>query len=171
VPLILKAVLSHRLALRAVLGALALALLAYGVLVQAPSSRRTAPPLPARSLSGVPVTLARLRGHAAAVVFFATWCGDCHKEAAAVARFARSELGRGRVIAVDYSDGGDWRAFVRDYDWSFPVFGDRNGTLGEAYRIEALPTTVIIDAKGRIVQTSARVQTVASLTSELAAAS
>jgi thiol-disulfide isomerase/thioredoxin len=166
----LRHVLGHRRGLRAALGALALALLAYGVLAQAPSSRRTAPPLPARPLSGASVTLAQLRGHATAVVFFATWCGDCHREAAAVARFARSAAGRGRVVAVDYSDGGDWRAFVRDYDWSFPVFGDRDGTLGVAYRVEALPTTVIIDAKGRIAQTSARVQTVASLTSELAAA-
>jgi cytochrome c biogenesis protein CcmG/thiol:disulfide interchange protein DsbE len=164
-------VLSHRFALRAALGALALALLAYGVLDRASSSRRTAPALPAHAVSGATVTLAQLRGHAVAVVFFATWCGDCHKEATAVARFARSAVGRGRVIAVDYSDGGDWRAFVHDYDWSFPVFGDRGGTLGDAYRIEALPTTVIIDAKGRIARTSARVQTVASLRSELAAAS
>jgi len=50
------------------------------------------------------------------------------------------------------------------------VFGDPNGTLGTAFGIEALPTTVIIDAEGRIAQTSARVQTVASLASELAAA-
>lgn len=163
--------LSHRNALRAALAAIALGLLAYGVLAQAPSSRRTAPALPVRPLSGAPVTLAQLRGHAAAVVFFATWCEDCHREAAAVARFAHSAAGRGRVVAVDYSDGGDWRAFVRDYGWSFPVFDDRDGTLGDAYRIEALPTTVIIDARGRIAQTSARVQTVATLTSELAAAS
>jgi peroxiredoxin len=166
-----RRVLSHRLALRAALGALALALLAYGVLDHASSSRRAAPALPARAVSGETVTLAHLRGHAAAVVFFATWCGDCHEEAAAVARFARSARGRGRVIAVDYSDGGNWRAFVHSYDWSFHVFSDRDGTLGDAYRVEALPTTVIIDARGRIAQTSARVQTVASLTSELAAGS
>jgi cytochrome c biogenesis protein CcmG, thiol:disulfide interchange protein DsbE len=167
----LARVLNQRLALRAALVALALALLAYGVIEQASSSRRRAPALPARAVSGATVTLAQLRGHTAAVVFFATWCGDCHKEATAVARFAHSATGRGRVIAVDYSDGGDWRAFVHAYDWSFPVFGDRDGTLGDAYRVEALPTTVIIDARGRIAQTSARVQTVASLTSELAAGS
>jgi peroxiredoxin len=74
------------------------------------------------------------------------------------------------VIAVDFSDGGPWRTFLRDYRWSFPVFSDRNGTLGAAFGIEALPTTVIIDPEGRIAQTSARVQTVASLAGELAAA-
>jgi peroxiredoxin len=165
-----RRVLSHRRALRLALGALALALLAYGVLKQAPSARRKAPTLPTHSLAGSPVTLAQLRGHATAVVFFATWCPDCHKEAAAVARFASSPAGRDRVIAVDFSDGGPWRAFLRDYHWSFPVFADPNGTLGDAFGIDALPTTVIIDPKGRIAETTARVQTVASLTSELAAA-
>lgn len=167
----LERVLSHRLALRVALGALALALLAYGVLKQAPSARRKAPALPAQVLAGAPVSTAALRGHAVAVVFFATWCGDCHQEAPAVSRFAATAAGHGRVIAVDYSDGGDWRSFLRAYHWSFPVFADRNGTLGAAFRIEALPTTVIIDPSGRIAQTSARVQTVASLTSELQAAS
>jgi len=166
----LQRALSHRLALRAALAALALALLAYGLLKPANTARRKAPALPAHVLAGSPINLAQLHGHAAAVVFFATWCDDCHREAAAVARFARSPAGRGRVIAVDYSDGGNWRSFVHDYDWSFPVFGDRNGTLGAAFRIEALPTTVIIDPKGRIAQISASVQTVASLASELRAA-
>ncbi len=165
-----KRVLSHRFALRAALGALALALLAYGVLKQAPSTRVKAPALPAHALAGTSVTLAQLRGHATAVVFFATWCGDCHREAAAVERFARSAAGRGHVIAVDYSDGGSWRSFVRDYRWSFPVFPDPNGTLGAAFGIEALPTTVIIDPRGRIARRSARVQTVSTLRSELAAA-
>ncbi len=36
------------------------------------------------------------------------------------------------VIAVDYSDVGDWCAFVHEYRWSFPDFGDRDGTLGDA---------------------------------------
>ena len=162
--------LSHRHALRLALGALALALLAYGVLHKAPSARRKAPALPAHALAGAPVTLAQLRGHATAVVFFATWCDDCHQEAAAVERFARSPAGRGRVIAVDYSDGGPWRSFVHDYHWSFPVFPDPNGTLGAAFGIEALPTTVIIDPRGRIAETTARVQTQASLAGELAAA-
>lgn len=162
--------LNHRLALRLALGALALALLAYGVLKHASTARRHAPALPAHVLAGRPVTLAQLRGHAAVVVFFATWCSDCHAEAAAVERFARTPAGRGRVIAVDYSDGGPWRGFVHKYGWSFPVFGDRNGRLGEAFRIHALPTTVTIDPKGRIASTTAAVQTVASLKSALAAA-
>lgn len=163
-------VLSHRLALRLALAALALALVAYGLLKPAATHRR-APALPAHVASGAPVSLAKLRGHAAAVVFFASWCDGCHAEAHAVARFAASAAGRGRVIAVDTSDGGPWRAFLTHYGWRFPVFRDANGLLGDAYGVRDLPTTVIIDSRGRIAASSSGVQTVASLRAELERAS
>ena len=167
----LRSALSHRHALRAALGALAIALLAYGLFKPAAAGRRTAPALPAHVAAGAPVTLAKLRGHATAVVFFASWCDGCHREGAAVARFANSVAGRGRVIAIDTSDGGDWRGFLSRYGWRFPVFRDANGLLSDSYDVHGLPTTVIIDPRGRIASSSAGAQTVAGLTSELAAAS
>ena len=161
---------THRFALRFALGALAVALLAYGLLANAPKARRLAPALPTRTLSGTPTTLADLRGHASVVVFFASWCTDCRREAPAVTRFARSSAGRGHVVAVDYDDGADWRAFVRGYDWSFPVLDDSIGETGAAYRIPFLPTVVFLDPRGRIVSTSSVPQTVASLERGLSAA-
>jgi thiol-disulfide isomerase/thioredoxin len=161
---------THRYALRFALGALAVALLAYGLLANAPKARRLAPPLPTRTLSGKPTTLADLRGHAAVVVFFASWCPPCKHEAPAVARFARSPAGRGRVVAVDYVDGSNWRGFVRQYRWSFPVLDDSSGETGDAFRIHDLPTVVFLDREGRIVSTISAPQTVGSLTRGLSAA-
>ncbi len=161
---------THRYALRSALGVVILALLAAGLLGRASTARRQAPALPSRTLSGRPTTLAELHGHAAAVVFWASWCPGCKSEAGAVERFARTPAGRGRVVAIDYSDGGNWRTFLRDYGWSFPVFADPNGTIGDAFRIHSLPSTVFLDADGRIASTSAAPQTVASLASGLAAA-
>jgi thiol-disulfide isomerase/thioredoxin len=161
---------THRHALRFALGALVVALVAYGLLANAPKARRPAPPLPARALSGKPTTLADLRGHPAVVVFFASWCTPCQHEAPAVARFARSAAGRGRVVAVDYNDGSNWRGFVRRYDWTFPVLDDSSGETGAAYRIPFLPTVVFLDADGRIVSTISAAQTLGSLTRGLAAA-
>ena len=162
--------LSHRLALRLALAALALALVAYGLFKPA-ASHRKAPALPSQVATGPAVTLADLRGHAAAVVFFASWCDGCHKEAHAVARFAASRLGRGHVIAIDTSDGGPWRGFLQRYGWRFPIFRDRNGLLSDAYGVHALPTTVIVDARGRIAASSSGVQTFAGLTAEIEHAS
>ncbi|ERR1700690_2691152 len=160
----------HRYALRLALAALAVALLAYGLLANAPKARRLAPPLPTHVLSGKPTTLADLRGHAAVVVFFASWCTPCKREAAAVARFARSPAGRGHVVAIDYNDAGDWRGFLRRYRWSFPVFDDSSGATGDAFGIPGLPTVVFLNAGGEIVSRSSGAQTTASLTHGLSAA-
>ncbi len=161
---------THRNALRVALAALLIAGLAYGLLAHPSTARRLAPALPSHALRGTPTTLADLRGRTAVVVFFASWCTDCKREARAVARFARSPAGRGRVVAIDYDDGGDWRAFLSTYGWSFPVLADDSGAVGSAFHISVLPTTVFIDPRGRIASSSAGAQTVASLTRGLAAA-
>ena len=135
------------------------------------AGRRPAPALPRALVSGTRVTLRDLRGHATAVVFWASWCSGCHAEAKSVERFASSPAGRGRVIGIDYSDGGPWRTFLRGYGWSFPVFADPDGTTLDAYGVSVgLPATVVLDSRGQIVQTSHAIQTVALLRSELASA-
>jgi cytochrome c biogenesis protein CcmG, thiol:disulfide interchange protein DsbE len=166
----LTRLLRHRYALRTALSVFILAALAAGLLMHASTTRRPAPALPSRTLNGETITLAGLRGHPAAVIFWASWCADCHKEAAAVERFARSTAGRGRVVAVDYSDAGAWRTFLRTYRWSFPVLADPNGQVGAAFGLLGLPTAVFLDPEGRIVSTSEAPQTVVSLATGLSAA-
>jgi peroxiredoxin len=165
-----RRVLSHALALRVALVALAAALVAAVFLAHASTARRPAPALPAAVRQGPAVTLADLHGHAAAIVFWAAWCDNCHTEAPSVARFARSASGRGHVIGVDTGDGGNWRGFLRTYHWTFPVLADADGIASSAYRLSGLPATVIIDPRGRIASIRYGVQTVAGLRRELSAA-
>lgn len=162
--------LTRRYVLRTALAVLALVLLALGLLRPASSAPRRAPSLPSRALSGTPTTLAALHGHAAVVLFWAPWCIPCQHEAAAVERFARSAAGHGHIVAVDDDYGSGWRTFVRKYHWSFPVLADPDLTVGDAYRIPGIPTTVFVDAAGRIASMSSGAQTVASLTRGLSAA-
>lgn len=149
-----------RLGLTVALGAVAIAALAIFGLASSGSSKhgRPAPALPSEHLAGAPVTLASLlrsaRGHSALVVFWASWCGPCIHEAAALERFARSPEGQGRMVGVDWSDARSGAsAFIRRYGWTFPNVRDAEGTVGNNYELTGLPTTFVLDADGRIRRT------------------
>jgi thiol-disulfide isomerase/thioredoxin len=166
----LRRPLTRRTVLRTGLAAVALVLLAVGLLRPASKAPRAAPPLPSRTLSGKPITLAALRGHAAVVLFWAPWCIPCQHEAPAVERFARSPAGHGHIVAVDDDYASTWRAFVAKYHWSLPVLADPDLAVGDAYGIPGIPTTVFLNPAGRIASMSPGAQTVASLTRGLSAA-
>jgi cytochrome c biogenesis protein CcmG, thiol:disulfide interchange protein DsbE len=132
--------------------------LAIGLSGKGGSGGRVAPALPRERLAGPPTSLATLRaaahGRPALVVFWASWCEPCRREAPAVERFALSAAGRGRVVGVDWSDEAQSaRRFVHEYRWSFPNLRDGEGTDGYAYGLTGLPTTFVIGADGRIEAT------------------
>ncbi|HEY4452203.1 MAG TPA: TlpA disulfide reductase family protein [Solirubrobacteraceae bacterium] len=154
----------------------AIALLAVFGLASNPSasSSRPAPELPREWLAGPPVTLSSLLagtgGRPALVVFWASWCGPCAREAPAFERFAQSATGRGRLVGVDWSDGlSGARAFIRRHSWTFPNLRDGEGVVGNEYRMADLPTTFVIDARGRIRSTLRGPQDEGSLRTALAA--
>jgi thiol-disulfide isomerase/thioredoxin len=117
---------------------------------------RPAPQLPRERLAGTPTTLAGLLaaggGRPVLVVFWASWCGPCASEAPELERFSKTETGKGRIVGVDWSDPEirAARAFIRHYGWSFPNVRDPEGLVGNAYHMTDLPTTFVLDARGRI---------------------
>ena len=122
---------------------------------RAPSVGRPAPALPREHLAGPPLTLAGLlaaaAGRPALVVFWASWCEPCAREAPALERFSRSSTGRGRLVGVDWSDGlAGARSFIRRYSWTFSNLRDSEGTVGNDYHLIGLPTTFVLDGRGRI---------------------
>lgn len=150
-----------------------LALVLFGLASSGPASGRTAPALPSERLVGAPVSLHSMLsadgGKPIAVIFWASWCGPCEHEAPAIERFASSAAGSGRVVGVDWSDGlSGARAFVRHYGWNFPNVRDAEGAVGSAYRLTGLPTTFIVDGKGRISAVLHGPQEAATLTPALA---
>jgi peroxiredoxin len=54
-------------------------------------------------------------------------------------------------VGVDWSDGlAGARLFIRRYSWTFSNLRDSEGTVGNEYRLTGLPTTFVLDARGRI---------------------
>ncbi len=138
-----------------------------------PATGRAAPALPRETLVGGPVTLTSLLagtgGKPALVVFWASWCGPCGEEAPAIERFATSAAGRGRIVGVDWSDARSGAVgFIRRHRWTFPNLRDAEGVVGNAYRLTVLPTTFVLDGRGRIRAMLRGPQSVASLEQALA---
>jgi peroxiredoxin len=90
-------------------------------------------------------------------------------EAAAIERFSHAPQGAGRVVGVDWNDAlSGARAFIAHNHWTFPNLRDGEGIVGNAYQLQGLPTTYVLDAKGRIRTTLRGPQDRSSLTRALA---
>src|ERR1035438_3600439 len=97
------------------------ALIIFGLASQRSASvGHPASALPREHLAGPPATLSSLltaaAGRPALVVFWASWCEPCAREAPALERVSRSGAGRNRMVGVDWSDAlSGARSFIRRY--------------------------------------------------------
>lgn len=126
---------------------------------------RTAPTFDLHGLEEEKIVLEGLRGRVVVLDFWATWCGPCR---AALPRLA--ELGlwaedKGiplEVIAVNTSEQTRTleprRRRIREFltESKLDLDGlrvalDLDGRIAGAYGVQGLPTTVIVDADGRVV--------------------
>jgi cytochrome c biogenesis protein CcmG/thiol:disulfide interchange protein DsbE len=163
----------RRFAVPAVLVALVVGVIVFEVASSSSggTSTRPAPALPSAVLQPPKTTLATLRGKPALVNFWASWCGPCKQESPAIERLWQGLHGSAGVVGVDYSDSsGHARAFMRAHGLSYPMLSDPEGIAGARYGVGGLPTTFVLDSRGRIVETLRGPQTEADLRQALAAA-
>jgi peroxiredoxin len=90
-----------------------------------------------------------------AVLFFmAGWCATCYPEAAALARIEQ-EYGEDVAILAVSPDPNDnveaLRQFADQVDARYGFVHDKDGALTAALGIQALDTTIVVDADGTIV--------------------
>ena len=132
---------------------------------------RPAPALPTEILSGHRVDLESLHGKPALINFWASWCAPCKQEAPELRRFAEQIGHRATLVGVDWNDRPEnARAFIAQSDWRYPVLRDSSGEVGNAYGLNGLPTTFVLDSSGHIVQKLQGPQTASSLSQALASA-
>lgn len=95
-----------------------------------------------------------LRGQVVLVDFWATWCPPCKRELPELAALHQEFKDRGfTVVGINREPEAPETvmAFLREHPVPFPVVVDTIG-VGERYRILSMPTSIIVDRQGRVVQ-------------------
>jgi peroxiredoxin len=124
----------------------------------------TLPDYPVHTLAGEPRTLSDYRGQPILLNVWATWCPPCVQEMPALQRLHEALGPDGlRVLAVSVDGpegavnswgrpGGNVQEFIEQYGLDFEILRDPSGNIETAYGLVGLPTTFLIDRKGRIVE-------------------
>jgi thiol-disulfide isomerase/thioredoxin len=90
------------------------------------------------------------KGHYVLMNFWATWCAPCVAELPALARLKAQAPGL-TVLAVNLDKGKvDAGAFLKSHNAAaLGVLSDKDVMMMRSFVIYAMPTTVLIDPKGR----------------------
>ena len=96
--------------------------------------------------------LEAFRGRYVLLNLWATWCGPCVNELPSLARLAKFAPGL-KVLAVDWHEKPPAvNAFLKSHDaGSLPTLVDDSGAIMRGLGASALPMTVLIDPKGKII--------------------
>lgn len=113
-----------------------------------------APDFTLRALDGSTVTLSKLRGQPVLINFWASWCLACRREASALQAFYAEFAPRGLIVlgvsATAQDELSAIRAYVAEFQMTFPVLLDEKEEVFDAYRVIGLPTSVFVDSQGVI---------------------
>jgi thiol-disulfide isomerase/thioredoxin len=111
-----------------------------------------APEMEAHDLAGLPKTLANYRGKVVLLNFWATWCPPCQREMPSMERLRVKMSARPlEILALDSAETkNEANDFLSKMKLGFPILLDPDGSNTRRWKVFALPTSFLLDAKGRV---------------------
>lgn len=143
-----------------------------GSIVVIPEAERVAAPdftLP--TLEGQEFTLSKQLGKVVVMNVWASWCAPCRAEAPELEQVWTQERGRGvQFVGLDTRDSAAAaQAFITRFGLTYPQAVDTDGQVQLRFRdtlpAQAIPSTLIVDAKGQVAARFLGATTAAALRS------
>ena len=120
------------------------------------AQRKPAPDITGTTLEGEQFSLSALKGNITVLNVWASWCAPCRAEAPVLEKVWKAQQGNDvRFIGLDTRDSDTAaRAFIRRFGITYPNVIDRDGALqlrfSDTLPPQAIPSTIVIDAEGRV---------------------
>lgn len=129
-----------------------LALLAMPRPVPAQTPAKPAPPLALLDRTGKAVRLEALKGRVVLVDFWATWCIPCRQSLPAYDVLLKKYQPQGfEVLAVDVGEPRDRvDAYFKGRQPLIRILLDPQGVAARMFRVQRIPTSVIVDRDGDV---------------------
>jgi peroxiredoxin len=114
---------------------------------------RPAPVFELVALDGRNVSLTSVRGKIVLLNFWTTWCEASIREIPSLERLYRLFQNEAlALLAVNLRESASKvEAFRNECRISFPILLDRDGEIGDAYGVLAIPATFILDRQGMTI--------------------
>lgn len=114
----------------------------------------TTPAFELVTFGGAGYSNASLKGKPALLVFWAPWCNVCRRELPDINRFYTHEKPAVlEMLSIGFADTRtNVAAFVKERasSFAFPTAYDEDRWVSQAFKINATPTSVLLDEQGRI---------------------
>ena len=118
------------------------------------SPPRPAPQIHFTDADGKAVSLGDFAGRLVLVNLWATWCAPCRREMSSLDRL-QTRLGDNiTILAISEDMGGDKAVapFVAKLGLkALKTYLDPKNTVGQAFKVEGLPTSFLVDRQGRVL--------------------
>lgn len=110
------------------------------------------PVLEAEDVGGIVRTLADYQGKVVVLNFWASWCPPCLREMPSMERLRLRMAGRPlEIVALDSAETlEEVKTYLSRIKLGFPILLDPDGTNTKRWKVFALPTSFLLDAKGRV---------------------
>lgn len=123
-------------------------------LVFASDKPEIAPDFEVETTTNKTISLSQFRGQVVLLDFWASWCKPCQQEFPFLADlYRKNKAKKFTVLAVNLDEHeGNMKKFLSKMKWMglFPIIPDPKGIIPTLYKIDRMPTTILIAPDGEI---------------------